>query len=277
MSLAGATGAGVGLRAPHYAGFLAARQPAALLEVHSENYFGDGGYDLHVLERLREDYPVSLHGVGLGLGSAGAWDEGHTARLRALVQRIEPALVSEHCCWSALDGRHFNDLLPLPRTAEAVAVLSRNVQRLQELLGREILLENVSAYFEFPQAEMSEAEMLGEVARASGCRLLLDLNNLYVNERNFGADALAALRAFPAGAVAEMHLAGHATIGTLTVDDHGSRVAEPVWALYREALRRFGPLPTVVEWDTDLPPLDVLLGESRRAQALMEERHALAA
>lgn len=271
-----ALGTGVGLRAPHYGQFLAARQPVGWLEVHSENYFGAGGYDLHVLERLRADYPVSLHGVGLGLGSAEGWSEGHLEKLALLARRIEPALVSEHLCWCAVAGEHFNDLLPLPFTGEALALVAGRVQQVQERLGRRLLVENVSAYVP-PEGEMGEGEFLRALCERTGCAVLLDVNNLYVNQRNHGTSALAVMSALPPDCVAEIHLAGHLDGGDCVIDHHGDRVAPPVWQLYERALERFGAQPTLVEWDTDLPPLGVLLGEAARARELLEATHALAA
>jgi uncharacterized protein (UPF0276 family) len=271
------SGVGIGLRAAHYREFLAARQPVGWLEVHSENYFGAGGYDLHVLERLRADYPLSLHGVGLGLGSVEGWSAAHLARLAQLAGRIEPALVSEHLCWAAVADRHFNDLLPLPFTREALRLMTERVLRAQEALRRRILVENISAYVEFADNEMGEGEFIAELAARTGCGVLLDVNNLYVNQLNGGADAWAVMAAIPVHSVAEIHLAGHLVRDDCVIDHHGDRIAAPVWRLYDAALRRFGALPTLIEWDTDLPPLAVLLGEAAQARALMEESHAVAA
>ena len=270
-------GAGVGLRAPHYRDFLDGKPPAGWVEVHSENYFGAGGYDRHALERVRADLPVSLHGVGMALGSADGFSEAHLEKLCALVAWIEPVLVSEHLCWAATEGRHFNDLLPLPYTLEALGLMTEHVSWVQERLGRRILIENVSAYFQFGSNEMGEGEFLAELARASGCGILLDVNNLYVNQFNHRSDALAQMRALAPESVAEIHLAGHLKTEHYLIDHHGDRVADPVWQLYEAALERFGPMPTLIEWDTDLPPLDVLLGEAAKAQARMEAGYALAA
>ncbi|MGH8686585.1 MAG: MNIO family bufferin maturase [Burkholderiales bacterium] len=271
-------GAGIGLRARHYPEFLGAPRPATgWLEVHSENYFGAGGLDRHALEHVRRDYPVSLHGVGLGLGSAAGFDERHVARLKALVERVEPAFVSEHLCWGAIAGRHFNDLLPLPFTREALELVSARVAWLQDLLGRRILVENVSAYVEPAASEMGEGEFLAALSRQAGCGLLLDVNNLFVNQANLGRDALAQMDALSPESVEEIHLAGHSSGPHGLVDTHGSRVADAVWQLYEAALDRFGPVPTLVEWDTDLPELSVLVGEAGKAQARMEARNALAA
>lgn len=272
-----ALGAGIGLRAPHYADFAAARQPVGWLEVHSENYFGPGGYDLHLLERLRADYPLSLHGVGLGLGSAEGWIERHLERLGELVARVQPHFVSEHLCWGASGARAFNDLLPLPYTGEALALVAERVQHVQERLRRPILVENISAYLEFAASEMNEGEFLAELARRTGCGVLLDVNNLYVNQVNHGSDATATMRALAPRMVEEMHLAGHSVSEHGLIDTHADRVAGPVWDLYETALERFGRVPTLVEWDSDIPPLAVLLDEAAKAQGIMEKRHAIAA
>ena len=270
-------GAGVGLRARHYPEFLGARPAAGWIEVHSENYFGAGGRDRAVLERLRGDYPVSLHGVGLGLGSADSYREEHAQRLRALAAWVQPAFVSEHLCWSAAAGRHFNDLLPLPYTEEALALVAERVARLQDLLGRRLLVENISSYFELAPGDLGEGEFLAALARRSGCGLLLDVNNLYVNQVNLGRDALQQMRALDPKSVEEIHLAGYSEGEHCLIDTHGARVAEPVWRLYEAALRLFGPVPTLIEWDTDVPALEVLLGEAAKAQARMDTLHALAA
>jgi len=263
-----ALGVGVGLRAPHYRQFLEQLPRVGWLEVHTENYLSRSGWDWHVLRQLRRDYPFSLHGVGLGLGSARGFSETHLERVQALVDAVEPVLVSEHLCWSALHDRHLNDLLPLTLNGAALALLCERVGRVQDVLGRQILLENVSAYVRFRADTMSEAAFLAEVSRRTGCGLLLDVNNLYVNQCNHGEDALAAIAALPVGSVAEIHLAGHLATPHALIDHHGARVAPPVWDLYRAALARFGQIPTAIEWDTDIPALDVLLAEADRAAAI---------
>ena len=270
----GITGVGIGLRAPHYGSFLHERPAIGWLEVHSENYFGDGGYDLHVLERVRRDYPLSLHGVGLSLGSADGLRETHLAKLKRLVERIQPALVSEHLCWGAFAGRHFNDLLPLPYTREALDLMVARVDQVQTALGRLILIENVSTYLVYREPAMPELEFLGKLARRSGCGILFDVNNLYVNAVNHAFDPLAALGALPPQYVREIHLAGHARTEECLIDDHGSPVCDAVWALYAAARRHCGAVPTLIEWDTDIPALDVLLAEARKAEALLEPAHA---
>jgi len=265
------------LRAPHYREFLESRPSVGWVEVHSENYFGEGGYDRHVLEHVRASYPLSLHGVGLGLGSVEGLDDRHLAKLKHLVDATEPALVSEHLCWGAAAGRHFNDLLPLAYTREALALVADRVSRVQDVLGRHILVENLSTYLEFAASEMTEGEFIAELVRRTGCRVLLDVNNLFVNEINHGADALATMRAIPRGCVEEIHLAGHLVTEHCLIDHHGDRVADAVWRLYDAALERFGAVPSLIEWDTDIPKLDVLIEEAAKAHARMEMRNARAA
>jgi uncharacterized protein (UPF0276 family) len=262
---------GIGLRAPHVAEIVASRPPLPWLEVHPENYMAQGPA-LRALEELRRDYPISLHGVGLSLGTAGDLDRRHLARLRELVRRIEPCLVSEHLSWSIAGGAYLNHLLPLPYTEEALRVFAAHVDLAQEALGRPLLVENPSSYLRFRHSTMGETAFLGELVRLTGCGLLCDVNNVFVTAFNLGLDAAAYLDALPAAAVGEIHLAGHspndADGRTILIDDHGSPVAEAVWDLHARALRRFGPVPTLIEWDTDVPDLSVLVGEARRADRL---------
>lgn len=259
-------GNGVGLRSQHYRDF--SNGPIAIdwLEVHSENYFGDGGYDLHVLQQLRRDYPVSLHGVGLGLGSAQGFSNTHIEKLKHLVEFIEPSLVSEHLCWGSIAGRHMNDLLPLPLTQEALDLVCVRVEQFQDALKRQVLIENVSTYLRFNDDSMSEAELLVQLSKRTGCGVLLDVNNLYVNQCNHGEDAIAALNCFaqlPLSNIGEIHLAGHLRTPDCVIDNHGSRIDVNVWSLYQEACRILGPeIPTLIEWDTDIPALEVLLDEA---------------
>jgi uncharacterized protein (UPF0276 family) len=271
---------GIGLRQPHYAQVLEERPPLGFVEVHSENFFADGGAALAVLHEARGHYPVSLHGVGLSLGSAAGLDPWHLDRLAALVARIEPERVSDHASFARapkLAGGpvlHGNDLLPLAFTRESLDIMVANVTQVQERLRRPILVENLSAYLAWADRDMSEPEFLNALARRSGCGLLLDVNNLVVNALNDDAEdavasACAWVDAIDAQAVGEIHLAGYLDTGDIVIDDHGSRVHEPVWQVYRHALARLGPTPTLVEWDTDLPPLEVLLGEARRAEACL--------
>ena len=265
--------AGIGLRFPHHREIAETRPCIAWLEVHSENYMG-GGPAPRTLERIRRDYPVSLHGVALSLGSAEGLDEAHLSRVADANTRFAPALISEHLSWSAVDGVYLADLLPLPMTEEALAVVCRNVARAQDRLGRALLIENPSTYLAFAHSTIPEWEFLSALARRTGCGILCDVNNIYVSACNHGWDAHAYLRALPRDAIGEIHLAGHATrdLGggrVLRIDDHGSRVAPPVWALYEYALSLFGPIPTLIEWDTDIPPLEVLLAEAATAEAYL--------
>jgi uncharacterized protein len=272
-------GVGIGLRTPHVAEILATRPAVAFLEVHPENYFG-GGPALAALERLRCDYPLSLHGVGLSLGGSDALDTRHLARLARLVERLDPVLVSEHLAWSVVDGVYLNHLLPLPYDEESLDTMCSRVDQAQQALGRKILVENPSRYLRFRHSRISEPEFLGELARRTGCGILLDVNNIYVSCRNFEEDPLDYLDAMSIDAVGEIHLAGHSMNDvdgrTILIDDHGSRVAKPVWQLYARTLERCRPLPTLVEWDTNLPDLAVLLEEAATAQRSLDAVHCRA-
>ena len=270
----GRAGVGIGLRTAHH-GEILERHPALdFVEVHSENYFAPASAES--LERVRRDYEVSLHGVGLSLGSSDPLDEGHLARLDSLARRIDPLFVSEHISWSSIDGRHLNELLPLPFTREAAAHVASRISQAQDRLGRALLVENVSAYCALGAGEMSEWEFVSEVARRSGCRLLLDINNIHVNATNFGFDARDYLEGIASALVAQFHLGGHEARGALLVDTHGARVANEVWSLFGDALARFGARPTLIEWDTALPPLDVLLEEAHSAERRIESTTAMA-
>ena len=260
--------AGIGLRSPHLAEIARDRPATGFLEIHAENYLAHSPA-LGTAERLREDYEFSIHAVGLSLGSIDGVDEAHLDRVATLIRRLEPALVSDHLAWSGLAGRYFNDLLPLPYTEEALGVVERNVHRLQERLGRQVLVENPSCYLAFAHSTLSEPEFLAELVRRTGCGVLLDANNIVVTAHNLRLDPGAWLDGLPVSAVGQYHLAGHAVNDAdgepVLIDDHGSRVGEGVWALFDEIVRRYGPRPTLVEWDTDLPALAVLLDEARRA------------
>ncbi len=268
---------GIGLRPQHYADILAGGHALGWVEVHSENYFGDGGQPLRCLERIRADWPLSLHGVGLSLGRADALDREHLRLLRRLIERFEPGLVSEHLCWGAVPAGHLNDLLPLPYTEEALALMCRHVDEAQDFLGQPLLIENVSSYLSFADSSIPEWEFIAELARRSGCGLLLDVNNIYVSASNHGFDASRYLHAVPAASVREMHLAGFEVSEGLLIDTHGRRVDAAVWGLYAEAVARFPGVPTLIEWDTDIPPLTVLLEEAAYARSIMEARHDRAA
>ncbi len=264
--------AGIGLRSPHVAEIGRDRPAIGFLEIHAENHL-TGSPALPAVERLRADYAFSVHAVGLSLGGVEGLDEAHLARVAALVKRLQPALVSDHLSWSSFGGRYFNDLLPLPYTEEALAVVVRNLDRLQEVLGRQVSVENPSCYLAFAQSTLSEPEFLAELARRSGCGLLLDVNNIAVTAHNLGLEARAWLD-LPGQAITEYHLAGHAVNDAdghpILIDDHGSRVSDGVWALFDEVVERFGPRPTLIEWDTDLPPLGVLLDEAAQADRIAD-------
>ena len=267
---AGAGRVGIGLRAPHIAEIIAAPPPVGWLEVHTENYLG-GGPGPRALERIRREHAVSLHGVGLSLGTAEGLDLAHLARVVDLARRVEPILVSEHLSWSLAGGAYLNHLLPLPYTDESLDLVARHVTQVQEALGRPLLVENPSGYLRFRHSPIPEPEFLVALARRTGCGLLCDVNNVFVTCRNFDQDPAAYLDALPASTIGEIHLAGHARNEAdgriILIDDHGSPVADEVWALYARALERFGPRPTLIEWDTDIPALSMLLGEARHAEA----------
>jgi uncharacterized protein (UPF0276 family) len=266
---------GIGWRYPHYAALLEQRPALGFIEVHSENFFAPGGAALAVLREGRAQHPVSLHGVGLSLGSAQGIDTEHLDQLARLVQAIDPVRVSDHASFARGAMVHAADLLPVPMSRAALDAMCANVQRVQDRLRRPIAVENLSAYVQWREAEMDEPEFLNALARRSGCGLLIDVNNIFVNALNGQLrgehdDPLGACRrwlnAIAPGHVAEIHLAGHRHCGDIVIDDHGSRVGERVWALYRHAVGRFGAVPTLIEWDTDVPELAVLLDEADRAR-----------
>ncbi|MDP2376371.1 DUF692 domain-containing protein [Reyranella sp.] len=265
--------AGIGLRSPHLAEIGRDRPATGFLEIHAENHLG-GSPARQAVERLRESYELSVHAVGLSLGSVDGLDEIHLDRVAALVSHLKPALVSDHLSWSVHGGRYFNDLLPLPYTAEALDVVVRNVGRLQERLGRQVSIENPSCYLGFGHSTLTEPEFLTELARRSGCGLLLDVNNIVVTAHNLRLDPRDWLAGLPGEAITEYHLAGHAVNDAdgqpILIDDHGSRVGGEVWALFGEAVRRYGPRPALVEWDTDIPALPVLLEEAINADRVLE-------
>ncbi|WP_053076788.1 DUF692 domain-containing protein [Caenimonas sp. SL110] len=284
------TAIGIGWRHPHYEELLREQPSLGFLEVHSENFFGEGGAALAVLEHGRRDYAISLHGVGLALGSAEGVDAWHLDRLQRLVERIEPVRVSDHACFARAQwaGRcvHAADLLPLPFNDSALDALCSNVQRVQDRLKRSLLVENLSSYVEFMGSDRSETEFLSQLATRTGCSLLVDLNNIYVNALNAGmggsdADPLVSckrwLDAINPGDVAEIHLAGHCRTPEIVIDDHGSIVADDVWDLYRHAVMRFGDVPALVEWDTGVPALGVLLGEAGKALVIAQQSMQVAA
>ncbi len=269
--------AGVGLRFPHHKTVLSGDAKAAWLEVHPENYLG-GGVVTDILEQVRRDRPVSLHATGLSFGSADGVDADHLVAIAALAYRIQPGLVSDHLSWSAVDGVHIPDLLPLPYTREAMEIFVRNIDQVQTALGRSILVENPSVYFAFAHNEMREGEFLASLVRASGCGLLLDVNNVAVSAANLGEDPAARLHRMlddlPASVIGEIHLAGHTVVqttdGPVHIDDHGSPVSDDVWALYADTIARIGPRPTLIEWDTDIPAFARLAAEAATADTVMD-------
>jgi len=270
--------AGIGLREPHIEDFLAQGCPASWVEVHSENYLAPGGPRLARLERVREKLPLSCHGVGLSLGSADGLDPDHLMRLRALFGRLDPALVSDHLSWSVAGGVYLNDLLPLPYTAESLKIVASNIDHAQDALGRRLLVENPSSYVDLPNQEMTEAQFLAALVARTGCGLLLDLNNIHVSAFNLRRPLEDFLAGLPFAAVEEIHLAGHAVADfegeTVLLDDHGAAVPPAVWALYERMIAQIGPRPTLIEWDTRLPDLSVLMNEAAQADTLLEGWHA---
>lgn len=271
--------AGIGLKPEHYREILDGRPDVGFFEVHAENYMGAGGPPHRWLEAIRARWPLSLHGVGLSIGGSRPLDRDHLGRLRALVDRYEPASFSEHLAWSTHDTGFLNDLLPLPYTEATLARVIRHVDEVQDAIGRRMLLENPSTYVLFSESTIPEVEFLAEIARATGCGLLLDVNNVVVSAVNHGFDPAAYLRAFPVAAVGEIHLAGYTEAEDeagerFLIDAHGSPAAAEVFALYRTALDLAGPLPTLIEWDNDVPALPRLLAEAARADAALAEEAA---
>ncbi len=273
--------AGIGLRPLHFMEVLETRPPLPWFELHSENFFVAGGPLRDTLLRVAENYPLSLHGVGLSLGSAEPLNAGHLRQLQALVERVQPGLVSDHLCWGHIAGVHWNNLLPLPFTEEAVAICARHIRQIQDVLGREFVVENVSSYFTCEHDAMPEWEFVAAVVREAGCGLLLDVNNVYVNSVNHSFDPQRYIEHMPAAAVREVHLAGYTEkLGldaSLLIDSHSCPVADVVWDLYAFTLQRIGPRPTLIEWDQDIPELHVLASEAARAQEYLDVCHARAA
>jgi len=264
---------GLGFKPEHFHAIMAKPGTLGFLEIHAENYMGAGGAPHAMLAALRRDHALSLHGVGLSIGGAQGLDLAHLDRLRALIRRYQPESFSEHLAWSSHGAAWLNDLLPLPYTGETLATICAHVAQVQDHLGCRMLLENPATYLTFETSTWSETDFLAEIVRRTGCGLLLDVNNVFVSATNHRFDPRAYLAAFPLAAVGEIHLAGHSTedlpSGALLIDTHGAPVADPVWTLYAEVLERTGPLPTLIEWDTDVPDFDTLLSEAARAQALL--------
>ncbi|MGE0614705.1 MAG: DUF692 domain-containing protein [Bacteriovoracia bacterium] len=264
---------GVGLRKDHYEHIFEHRPQVGWFEAISENFMGihsapTGGRPLWTLERIRRDYPVVLHGVSLSIGSADPVDAAYLKRLADLYERVQPAWVSDHLCWTGVDGENLHDLLPLPFTREALDHVVTKVSQVQTALKRRILLENVSSYVTFPDSEMTEWEFLAEIARRSGCGILLDLNNVFVSAKNHGFSAKEFIQGIPTGSVGQFHLAGHSDRGSFLFDTHDHPVCDEVWALYREALKKFGPVPTLIEWDDRIPPFPELMREASKAETI---------
>ena len=268
------TAPGVGYKPQHFHDITADAAPVGWLEIHAENYMGDGGRPLAQLRTLAERFPVSVHGVGLSIGGEGPLDPDHLARLKHLCDWLDPASFSEHLAWSTHDSHFLNDLLPLPYTPDTLTRVADHIDALQEVLGRPMLLENPSSYLAFDESTLSETQFLDELARRTGCGLLLDVNNVFVSATNLGLDARAYIDAFPLDRVGEIHLGGHDADeddhgAPLLIDSHGREVADPVWALLEYTLARSGPRPVLIEWDTDVPDWPVLAAEARRAEAAL--------
>lgn len=268
---------GIGLRPPHYAELLEKQPKVAWLEVHSENYFAEGGKPLYFLEKLRRDYPISLHGVSLSIGSADELNWQHLKKLQDLVARIHPCLISDHLSWSSINGRYLHDLLPLPYTEESLKHVVSRIQQVQDYLKRQILIENISSYLAYAHSTVPEHEFLCEVAEQAGCGILLDVNNIYVNATNLGFNAEHYIANLPTHLVQEIHLAGFTTTlmneNAVLVDTHNQPVTAAVWELYRKTIQRLGIKPTLIEWDADLPPLETLCLEANCAETIMRENY----
>lgn len=265
---------GVGLKAQHYIEVLETKPDLGFFEVHAENYMMQGGNHLRFLEAISEIYPLSIHGVGMSLGSAEGLDAEHLDKFKKLVDRFKPALVSEHLAWSVQGGTYLNDLLPLPLNDESLRVVSDNVSRMQDAIGQQILVENPSTYIAFGSTDIDEPDYLGRLAQNTGCGLILDINNVYVSATNNGFSAEKYLGAFPLEHVGEIHMAGHTEKdidgAILRIDDHGSPVIDPVWALFEAVVNKVDIIPTLIEWDNDIPEFDVLLGEAAKADAILK-------
>ncbi len=265
---------GVGLRSEHYQDILATLPKVGWLEIHPENYFGEGGKPLYYLQKIREHYPISFHGVGLSLGSCDELNQHHLKKLAHLIDRFDPILISEHLSWSSFGGNYLHDLVPLPYTTETLDHLCARINQVQDLLQKQILLENISSYLEYEHSSYCESEFLTQIVRRTGCGILLDINNLYVNSKNHGWDVENYLANIPKDSVQEIHLAGFTENdygdGTILIDTHNQPVAEPVWELYKRAITHLGRIPTLIEWDKDLPELAILLEEAKKADAILK-------
>ena len=270
-------GFGLGLRTDHYEQVLTDRPAVDWLEVISENYMVDGGKPLHYLDRIRELYPMVMHGVSMSIGSTAPLNLDYLGQLKKLIARVEPEWVSDHLCWTGVAGLNLHDLMPLPYTEEAVAHLVARVGQVQDLLDRQILLENVSSYVTYQVSDMAEWEFLSEIAERADCLILLDINNIYVSSQNHGFDPLAYLEGVPRGRIQQFHLAGHSFQDQLIIDTHDHPISDPVWSLYQQAVERFGAIATMIERDDNIPPLEELLAELDIARQLAAETDAAAA
>lgn len=268
---------GIGLRTPHISELLEKKPGIAWVEVHSENYFGEGGRPIYQLEQVRRDYPISLHGVSLSLGSTDELNWQHLTQLKNLHARIDACLISDHLSWSSYNGQYLHDLLPLPYTDESVEHIANRIQQVQDFLGKQILIENISSYVTYTHSTIPEWEFLRAVAERSGCGILLDVNNIYVSATNLGFNPNHYLTAIPAKLVQEIHLAGFTTTmidgKEVLIDSHNQRVVPAVWDLFRESIKQLGVKPTIIEWDTDLPTLDKLCLEAYRAENIIKESY----
>jgi len=265
-------GAGLGLRSPHYQHILTQKPAIPWFEVLSDNYLGAGGLPLHHLEQVRQDYPITLHGVGMSLGSTDSLNWEYLTRLKQLADRLEPAYISDHLAWISVSQHYLNDLVPLPYTEAALEHVAQRISQVQDFLGCSILIENPSPYLAFADSTLPEWVFSRELAEQTGCNLLLDVNNVYVGAVNHGFDPLDYLNALPAHRVKEIHLAGYEEREGYLFDTHGYPVHPPVWQLYEAALERFGPVPTLIEWDTDIPPFPVLQVEAGKAETLLQQQ-----
>ncbi len=274
-------GVGIGLRSVHYGHILAKKPDVPWFEVISENYMGtaagNGGRPMLFLEQIRKNYPITMHGVSMSIGSTDPLDMNYLKRLKSLMNRLEPMWVSDHLCWTGEGGQNLHDLLPLPYTQQTVRHLVNRIRRVQDYLGRQILMENVSSYVSYEHSEMTEWECLTEVARQADCLILLDVNNIHVSATNHKYDAREFLNGIPKDRVKEFHLAGYSDMGTHLIDTHDHPVSKPVWDLYRDAVRRFGPVATLIEWDDKIPPFKTLQAEAKRADKIQREEIAVPA
>lgn len=273
----GVEGAGIGLRACHYAYILQHKPDIAWFEVLSDNYMVDGGSALKYLDAIVEHYPITLHGVGMSIGSTDPLNIDYLSKLKRLVDRTDPAFISDHLCWISVNKQYLHELMPLPYTQEAVDHVVQRVQQVQDFLGRAIMLENLSSYFTYKHSEVSEADFLASIAKRAGCDILLDVNNLYVNAKNLNFDALTYIKTLPKAAVKQIHLAGYTDKGDHLFDMHSEKIHAPVWALYKKAVQHFGAVPTLIEWDDDIPAFSVLAAEAQKAQGILNETQYVAA